>query len=67
MVYGIHGYSGDGGSLAWFSPSALGETSYPHAKEPLTFWQQYLLIIIVIVIVIAALVIAAAYSSRRKK
>lgn len=45
----------------------FGATSYPHAKEPLTFWQQYLLIIIVIVIVIATLVIAAAYSSRRKR
>jgi hypothetical protein len=44
----------------------FGVTSYPNAKEPMTFWQQYLWII-VILIVIAILVIATIALSRKKK
>jgi len=44
----------------------FGATSYPNAKEPMTFWQQYLWIIVAL-LVIAILVIAAVALSRRKK
>jgi hypothetical protein len=44
----------------------FGVTGYPHEREPLTFWQQYLWVIIALVVIVL-LVIAMMFISRRKK
>lgn len=44
----------------------FGVTSYPHAKTPVTFWQQYLWLIVIIVLVVI-LIITVAIKGRKKK
>jgi len=44
----------------------FGVTSYPNAKEPMTFWQQYIWLIALILIVILAMV-AIALGRKKKK
>ncbi|MDH7517378.1 MAG: hypothetical protein QHH19_03440, partial [Candidatus Thermoplasmatota archaeon] len=43
----------------------FGATDYPNAKEPVTFWQQYLVPIIALILIVL-LVIAMIVLSRRK-
>jgi len=45
----------------------FGATNYPHAKEPVSFWHQYMLWIIVAIILIAMVVVAVISLQKKKK
>ena len=44
----------------------FGTTGYPHEKEPIPFWLEYLAIIIGIIVIIIMLVAVVAYRNKKK-
>ena len=45
----------------------FGATSYPHEKEPVTFWQQYLWVIVALAVIVILLIAALSLGRKQKK
>jgi len=45
----------------------FGATGYPHEKEPLSFWQEYLVVIVAIIVIVILMIALVAIGRKKKK